>query len=301
MGVKAAVASLTKRRAFAAYAPGRRSDCATAPQDIAASGMDEDVLTGLVVKLGSIASRFTTEWVSQRLHLSPALTSEILGRLVHAGSFQQTLKTSQTSAHYKITEGGLQHASRLMDLCGYVGPAPVDLKSYASMLHWQFANTPPVLPEHVASALSGLVLSPKVMDLAGLAVSAGRSLFVYGPAGNGKSSLARQIHAALPGDYWIPYCISVSDTVIRLFDAQCHEHVNSAHEQHETIDQRWVRIRRPLVVVAGELTLDLLDLIFMPSQRYYEAPPHLKANGGVFLIDDFGRDACHRSSCSIVS
>ncbi len=291
MGVKAAIANRSPKDAHlpAMHKVGDLI-APTAPQEIAASGMDEEVLTGLVVKLGSIVSRFTTEWVSKRLHLSPDLTSEILGKLCHTGSLQQTLKSSQTSAHYKITEGGLQHASRLMDLCGYVGPAPVDLKSYASMLHWQFANTPSVLPEHVASALSGLVLSQKVMDLAGLAVSSGRSLFVYGPPGNGKSSLARQIHAALPGDYWIPYSISVSDTVIRLFDAQCHERVNSAHERDASVDQRWVRIRRPLVVVAGELTLDLLDLIFMPSQRYYEAPPHLKANGGVFLIDDFGRE-----------
>jgi predicted ATPase with chaperone activity len=158
------------------------------------------------------------------------------------------------------------------------------------MLRWQFANTPQVLPEHVAAALSGLVISPKVAQMAGLAVSSGRSLFVYGSPGNGKSSLGRQIHAALPGDYWMPYCISVSDTVIRLFDAQCHERVNGAEVQAATVDQRWIRIRRPMVVVAGELTLESLDLIFMPSQRYYEAPPHLKANGGVFLIDDFGRE-----------
>jgi hypothetical protein len=158
------------------------------------------------------------------------------------------------------------------------------------MLRWQFANTPPVQPEHVATALSRLVLSPKAARLAGLAVSSGRSLFVYGPPGNGKSSLGRQIHAALSGDCWMPYSITVGDTVIRLFDEQCHQRVDIAKERSGNIDQRWVRIRRPLVIVGGELTLDMLDLIFMPSQRYYEAPPHLKANSGVFLVDDFGRE-----------
>src|SRR5262249_20379025 len=118
----------------------------------------------------------------------------------------------------------------------------------------------------------------------------GRSLFVYGPSGNGKSSLGRQIHAALVGDYWIPHCISVRDSVIRVYDEQIHQRVDGVTERTDIIDQRWVRIRRPLVVVGGELTLEFLDLIYSPSLRYYEAPPHLKANGGVFLVDDFGRE-----------
>jgi predicted ATPase with chaperone activity len=158
------------------------------------------------------------------------------------------------------------------------------------MLRWQFANTPQVLPEHVAAALSGLVLSPKAAELAGLAISSGRSLFVYGPSGNGKSSLGRQIHGALSGDYWIPHCLSVGSTIIRIFDDQVHQRVDTPAARHPSVDQRWVRVRRPLVVVGGELTLEFLDLIYSRTMRYYEAPPHLKANGGVFLVDDFGRE-----------
>src|SRR5262249_553018 len=133
-------------------------------------------------------------------------------------------------------------------------------------------------------------LPAKTVQLAGLAASSGRSLFVYGPPGNGKSSLGRQIHAALTGDYWIPHCISVGDTIIRVFDDQCHQSVELPPEPADYINQRCHRIRRPLVIGGGELTLDFLDLIFLASQRYYEAPPHLKANGGVFLVDDFGRE-----------
>jgi predicted ATPase with chaperone activity len=158
------------------------------------------------------------------------------------------------------------------------------------MLRWQFANSPPVTPEHITAALSGLVLSPKTAQLAGLAASSGRSLFVFGPPGNGKSSLGRMIHAALPGDYWIPYAIGVGNNVIRLFDDQCHQRVEIPNEKPGTVDQRWVRIRRPLVVMGGELSLELLDLIYSPTLRFYEAPPHLKSNGGVFLVDDFGRE-----------
>src|SRR5262249_23984393 len=188
------------------------------------------------------------------------------------------------------TQRGRELGARLLEVCGYIGAAPVGLSAYGAMLRWQFANTPQVLPEHVTAALSGLVLSEEAAHLAGLAASSGRSLFVYGPPGNGKSSLGRLIHAALTGDYWIPYCLSVANTVIRVFDEQVHERVDAVEDQTETVDQRWERVRRPLVVVGGELTLELLDLVYSPTLRHYEAPPHLKANGGVFLVYDFGRE-----------
>jgi hypothetical protein len=260
------------------------------PQDIAATGLDEDTLTGLVLKLAYTAPRFDTGMVSKRLHLSAALTNILLEKLCMGGQLEQLWQTTQTSSHYKITEHGLEQAARLMEICGYVGPTPVRLETYAAMLRWQFGHSPPVLKENVSDALAEMVLSPEAAELAGLAVSSGRSLFVYGPPGNGKSSLGRSLHAALQGDYWIPYSITVGDTVIRLYDEQCHQRVKIASERTNAIDQRWVRIRRPMVVVGGELTLDLLDLVFIPSNRYYEAPPHLKSNGGVFLIDDFGRE-----------
>jgi hypothetical protein len=261
-----------------------------APQDIAAAGLGDGELTGLVLKLGHTVSRLTTEWVGKQLHLSMGLAREVLEKLCFDGFMEQLWQTTQASSHYKITDQGREHAARLLEVCGYVGPAPVSLEAYGAMLRWQFASTPPVSPERVAAALSGMVLSPKAEQLAGLAVSSGRSLFIYGPPGNGKSTLGRQIHAALPGDYWIPYAVSVGESVVRLFDAQLHQRVESAGERSQGVDRRWVRIRRPLVVVGGELTLELLDLIYIPSLRCYEAPPHLKANGGVFLVDDFGRE-----------
>jgi hypothetical protein len=261
-----------------------------APQDLAATGLEEAVLTDLGARLAYTVARFTTDWFRERLHLSLALSIALLEHLCREGLVEETLKVSGTKSHYRITPRGREHAARSMELCRYVGPMPVGLQAYSGLLRWQFANTPPVKPKHVLAALSGLVLSPKAIKLAGLAVSSGRSLFVYGPSGNGKSSVGRQIHAALVGDYWIPHCISVGQTVIRVFDEQVHQRVEFKSERPDHIDGRWVRIRRPLVVVGGELTLDMLDLIYSPTLRYYEAPPHLKANGGVFLVDDFGRE-----------
>jgi hypothetical protein len=261
-----------------------------APQDVESAKVEEGALTDLAVRLALTINRFTTEWLSKRLHLSLPLAGAILEQLSRDALVEQTMMSTQTKAYYRITQRGREYAARSMDVCAYIGPAPVRLEAYAAMLRWQFASTPEVKPQHVASALAGLVLSPKAMQLAGLAVSSGRSLFVYGPSGNGKSSLGRQIHAALSGDYWIPYCISVRNSVIRLFDEQIHQRVEIEGDKSGAIDQRWVRIRRPLVVVGGELTLEFLDLIYSPTLRYYEAPPHLKANGGVFLVDDFGRE-----------
>src|SRR5258708_6924167 len=261
-----------------------------APADIAAARLEEGSLTELCLKLAFTVARFTNDWAAKRINMSMALATDVLEQLCREGLVEVTMKTNEARSHYRITERGRKQAERSLEVCAYIGPAPVSLEAYGAMLRWQFASTPQVRSEHVAAALSGLVLSSKAARLAGLAASSGRSLFVYGPAGNGKSSIGRQIHAALVGDYWIPYCISVRNSVIRVFDEQVHQRVPIVTDRPEAIDQRWVRIRRPLVVVGGELTLEFLDLIFSPTLRYYEAPPHLKSNGGVFLVDDFGRE-----------
>jgi hypothetical protein len=261
-----------------------------APATIDATGLGEGELVDLAVRFAYTVPRFTTDGLSKQLHLSAALTNQLLEKLCFDGLVEQLWQTTQASSHYKISDQGREHAKRLMEVCSYIGPAPVSQEAYSAMLRWQFANTPRVEPDQVASALSGMVLTEKAAELAGLGVSSGRSLFIYGPPGNGKSSLGRLIHSALPGDYWIPYAISVGESVIRLFDAQIHQRVEGVADRPDAIDQRWIRVRRPIVIVGGELTLDMLDLIYIPSVRYYEAPPHLKANGGVFLVDDFGRE-----------
>jgi predicted ATPase with chaperone activity len=257
----------------------------TAPKDVASARVEEGALADLVVKLAYTIARFTSEWVAKHLHLTTPLASQLIEQLCLDG-----LLEGMMGNRFAITDRGREQARRLLEVCGYIGPAPVRLESYAAMLRWQFANTPPVQPEDVAEALSGLVVTDEAAKLAGLAVSSGRSLFIHGPPGNGKSSLGRQVHGALSGDFWIPHALSVGNSVIRLFDEQSHQRVPSSNQRSGSIDQRWVRIRRPLVVVGGELTLEMLDLIYSPTLRYYEAPPHLKANGGVFLVDDFGRE-----------
>jgi len=132
------------------------------------------------------------------------------------------------------------------------------------------------------------VLDSASVEVAGMAVSSGRSLFVSGPPGNGKTSMGRALHNVMQGEIWIPHAIAVDSHIIRLYDTHCHQAVEAAAKPG-AVDARWVKIRRPFVVAGGEMTLESLDMTFLPSLKYYEAPLHMKANGGTFLIDDFGR------------
>src|SRR5712691_2509418 len=188
-----------------------------APLTIADARLEDATLTDLTVKIAYAINRFTVDLVCQRLRIAPHLAEDVLQKLLEEGLIEQSMLSSEAKIRYKITDRGRQHAERALEVCAYMGPAPVSLEAYSAMLRWQFANTPEVKPEHVTAALAGLVLPQKAMQLAGLAVSSGRSLFVYGPSGNGKTSIGRQIHGALSGDYWIPFCISVRNSVIRLF------------------------------------------------------------------------------------
>jgi hypothetical protein len=264
--------------------------CPRAPQTIAEARLEERALTDLAIKFAFTINRFAADWLCDRMRVAPALATDIVQELIGEGQIEETMMGSRERPIYRITERGRQQAARAMEVCAYLGPAPVSLDAYSAMTRWQFAATPEVKPEHVAASLSNLVLSPRAVELAGLAASSGRSLFIYGPSGSGKSSLGRQIHSAIRGDIWVPHCVAVRDTVIRVFDEGVHQRVDLGGDYAAAIDQRWVRVRRPMVVVGGELTLEYLDLVYSQSLRYYEAPPHLKSNGGVFLVDDFGRE-----------
>jgi len=156
-------------------------------------------------------------------------------------------------------------------------------------LQWQIDRQLPVTSAEVERALAPLVLPRESVEVASLAAASGRSLFLFGPPGNGKTSMAMLMRQVLAGDLWIPHCISVESNIIRIYDPQCHQLAPQLAGSGTRIDQRWIRIRRPAIVAGGEMTIAELDLAYSPSLRYYEAPPHVKANGGLFFLDDFGR------------
>jgi hypothetical protein len=260
-----------------------------APTDLRESGVASTLLRDLALKAAYSVPMFTTEWASRLLCLPQVLVAELLEQLRTEQLLEILGASGPFGFRYTISGRGRERASRLMEISGYVGPAPVSLEQYTAMIEWQLATAPAVSRDDVAESLAELVLLEENSLLAGLAASSGRSLFVYGPPGNGKTTLSRFIHRALRGELWIPHCIGIEENIIRVFDAQLHQLAPGADQLPRSIDRRWVKISRPLIIGGGEMTLESFDLTYSPSLRHYEAPLHLKANGGTFLIDDFGR------------
>ena len=259
------------------------------PSDVAATGIDRSILLDLVLKLVHSMPNVTTEWASQRLVLPRMVMADLLEQLRRDFMVEVLGQSDAVGYRYAISHRGREKVARSLDVSGYIGPAPVSLEAYQAMLYWQIQNAGRVTPDQVEEVLRGLVLRDEVRQVAGLAASSGRSLFLSGPAGNGKTTLGRRLHEALHQTLWIPYCIAVDNNIIRLYDVHCHQQVKHPTSRLQSYDQRWVKIRRPFVVAGGEMTLASLDLAYLPAMRYYEAPLHMKANGGTFLIDDFGR------------
>ncbi len=260
------------------------------PLNMQETGIDRDVLANLALRLAYTVPQFTTESASEQLCLPGPIITELLEQLRIDKMVEILGQSGPFGYRYAITNQGREQGARLMGISGYVGPAPVSLEAYTAMLEWQLARLPDATSENVARAIEELVLPDHAVHMAGLAASSRRSLFLYGPPGNGKTSIGTLLHRAMRGQLWIPHCIAIDNQVIRVFDPQSHERAigqvpSQIEQQH---DRRWVRIERPFIVVGGELTLEALDLNYSTQRGYYEAPLHFKANGGVFLLDDFG-------------
>lgn len=259
------------------------------PENIEDLGISRAFLTSLALKAVTLDAEPTTTSVADRLRLGLRVTDALLQELNRQKLIETKGVIGLHNHRYAMLDAGWTHVARAMSVCSYVGPAPVSLADYSEAVLTQVRRRPPITQHALDHALGGLVLSDAARQAIGLVASTRRSLFLSGPSGNGKSAMARALASAITGDLWIPYAIEVDGQVIRLYDAHNHVLAEPSAMEH---DRRWVKVRAPLMVVGGEMTLESMELTCSETQRFYEAPFQLKANGGVLVVDDFGRQRC---------
>jgi predicted ATPase with chaperone activity len=265
------------------------------PRNADALDIMPSIISDLILKTLYQTSPLAGFELAQRLRLDYAVFSHLLEDLVSQSQVQKLGDSPRRPAqlgsldegfNYGITTTGIERAREATARNAYVGVAPVPLDQYTLSVVQQALPEGFASPERLNHALEHLVLSPTTMKLLGPALNSRSSIFLYGHSGNGKSSISRATRDLLGGGMYIPYAIAIEDQIIRLLDRGYHE--PTGHPDPNA-DQRWLYCRRPLVTVGGELDITMLDLVWHPDARFYDAPLQMKANGGVFLVDDLGR------------
>ena len=272
-----------------------------APKTLDEAGLSFDLLLQLVVKMLHFSGEMSGALLSQTLGLHYSVIESVLGHMKQhylAEIFGGGI-TGGPAFMYRLTDAGRQRALLFLEQNQYVGVAPVPFDDYDAYMS-AFAEAMPKVAtrERVREAFKSLVLSQRVLDQLGPAINGGHSLFVYGPPGNGKTVISQAIRNLLDGEIAMPRAIVSDGHIVKIFDPAIHEPVSVERDGLELDagdhagDARWVRCRRPLVTVGGELELDDLDLSYNPTSKFYQAPVQIAANGGVLVIDDFGRQKC---------
>jgi hypothetical protein len=274
---------------------------------IADTGLDETFLQTLALKVMYAHGGETPTAVAEEIKLPVPIVRELLDGLRGRGLLE-TLGAEgaglQSDLRYGISKAGRDWVQEALKQSEYAGPAPVPLTSWQAQVDRQRITNDRVDERAIGHSLEGLVLAPELISRFGPAVNAGRGMLLYGAPGDGKTSIATAIAKSFKQSIWVPYAVEVEREIIKIFDPALHVELAAPAEAAPTPeearrpsirarvsadDRRWVRCTRPIAVIGGELSMDMLDLKFESVARYYEAPLHIKVTGGVFVIDDFGR------------
>ncbi|MCR9202296.1 MAG: AAA family ATPase [Planctomycetaceae bacterium] len=260
----------------------------TEPTSVHDLGLSEPFLESLASKLLLSSGNMSGRAVSAELCLPFKIVESTLERLrtrrlvTHAGS------GSFNDYIYALSDEGRKRAQTFHSECSYVGPAPVPLMDYVISVEAQTIGDEPIRRAELIDAFHDISTAGGLLDLLGPAVNSGSGMFLYGAPGNGKSTLAQRITSCFGQEIWLPHAIIDGRQIITLYDPAYHHKVEEPVDS-ATWDKRWTRIRRPTVVVGGELTLDNLEIRHDAVSNVSEAPLQLKSNCGCLLIDDFGR------------
>ncbi len=269
------------------------------PKTIEETGLTLGFIVELTCKTLYFGGVMTLAAISEQIALSVSVTNDVM-EFMKKERLAEVKKGADIRASYiyALTDLGRERAREYLRLSGYVGAVPVTLKSYSEVARKQTVRKMAVTGETMKRAFDGVILPPGLLDRLGPAVNSGRSIFLYGPSGNGKTFIAEHLAKVLSGSVFIPHALCIDNQVIRVYDPVNHKKIDLAGPtdpakavlgERAEYDRRWVLCERPVVVAGGELTLAMLDLSFDQIAKFYEAPLQLKANGGIFLIDDLGR------------
>lgn len=259
---------------------------AQAPETTDQFDIPGNLLEELALKLLFMAGQMSVLDLADRMAVCFPVANELFQRLRKE---QLCDATGMLGNVYRIaiSSAGRARALELLALNQYTGPAPVSLDSYIRQARAQSVHTFEVHPYDLRRAFADLVLDEKTLYQLGTAINSGSSIFLYGPTGTGKTTIAETLARAFAEQHvWIPYAVEVDGQIITVYDPVIHK---KAEQGHRDIDKRWVLCERPAVQVGGELTIDMLDLQFNPVTKFYAGPVQMKANSGVLIVDDFGR------------
>jgi hypothetical protein len=266
------------------------------PATLAETGLHPDTLSQLLLKT-LVAAEANGTQLAEKL----CLPYSVLDSLLQHARVEKLIEVRGTSGagsagyRYSLTDLGRERAMQFFELSRYVGPAPVPLAQYNAYVRASMAARLYIERERLSGGFQNLIVNRTMLDRLGPAVNSGKSLFLYGAPGNGKTVIAEGIGRALGDEIHIPHAIDVDGQTITMLDPVNHIILGTGGRSGDSVittsslDLRWEKIRRPVIVVGGELTLEMLDLTFNPIARFYEGPIQLKANCGVFVVDDFGR------------
>lgn len=266
-----------------------------APATVAETGIQKDLLLKLAAKTISIHGTMTPSAIALEMKLPLIIVNDLLKELERLQFIEaRGLTGTDMRGELRYAVGGKGNAfvAEAMGQTQYVGAAPVSLESFVRQIKAQSIRRETISRADLERTLSHLVLPVDIIDQLGPAVNSARSILLYGKPGNGKTSIAEAVGEAFDELIYIPYCFEVGGQIVNFFDPTVHTPVGnqpSPLDARGHVDPRWQLCKRPFILTGGELTLEMLDLAFNPVSKFYEAPVHLKATNGVFVVDDFGR------------